>query len=98
LPVALPTYSPDWAEAAAGEPLAEAGARWLVPLAPEGPVEAGDVLLFRWRSHVAAKHLGIATGPGRMVHAHSGAAVAEVALSRIWRRKLAFRFAFPAET
>jgi NlpC/P60 family putative phage cell wall peptidase len=94
LPEAVPAYSPDWAEAAATERLAEAGARWLVPL-PADEICAGDVLLFRWRDHVAAKHLGIATAPDRMVHAHGGASVAEVALVPAWRRRLAYRFAFP---
>jgi len=94
LPAPVPPYAPDWAEAGAGEPLAEAARRWLTEL-PPGAIAAGDVLLFRWRPHVAAKHLAIATGPGHMVHAHGGAAVAEVAIGRLWRRQLAYRFAFP---
>jgi NlpC/P60 family putative phage cell wall peptidase len=55
----------------------------------------GDVLLFRWRSGFVAKHAAIATAPDRMVHAHDGAAVTEVALSPWWRRRLAFVFRFP---
>jgi NlpC/P60 family putative phage cell wall peptidase len=96
LPERVPPYAPDWAEAGAGEPLAEAGRRWLVEL-PPGEIAAGDVLLFRWRPHVAAKHLGIATDAAHMVHAHGGAAVAEVAIVPQWRRRLAYRFRFPAE-
>ena len=92
-PEAPGAYSADWAEAAREEKLAEAGRRHLVEIAP-GTFRAGDVLLFRWREGVPAKHLGIATGPAAMVHAHDGAAVAEVALSH-WRRRLAFAFAFP---
>jgi NlpC/P60 family putative phage cell wall peptidase len=55
----------------------------------------GDVLLFRWRTGLAAKHAAIVTTPDRMVHAHDGAAVAEVALASWWRRRLAFAFRFP---
>ena len=95
LPEEAPPYTPDWAEASTGEPLAEAAARHLVPANHDDPIAPGEVLLFRWRRHVAAKHLAIATGPETMVHAHDGAEVAEVAISPMWRRKLAYRFAFP---
>jgi cell wall-associated NlpC family hydrolase len=37
-----------------------------------------------------AKHAAIVTGPNKMVHAHDGAAVAEVALAPWWRRRLAY--------
>ena len=57
--------------------------------------EPGDVLLFRWRAHLPAKHAAILTGPSLMVHAHDGAAVAEVALAPWWRRRLAYAFRFP---
>ena len=87
LPENVPSYSPDWAEASAGERLADAGARWLVPL-PADRVRAGDVLLFRWRDHVAAKHLGIATAP------EDGMRVSELmrrAQSAMYRGKLTGR-------
>jgi NlpC/P60 family putative phage cell wall peptidase len=53
------------------------------------------VLLFRWRAGLAAKHAAIVAAPDRMVHAHDGAAVAEVALAPWWRRRFAFAFRFP---
>lgn len=93
-PEAPPPYAADWAEAATGELLAEAALRHLVPVAREDIVP-GDVLLFRWRARLAAKHLGIVTAAGRMVHAHDGAAVAEVALAPWWRRRIAYAFGFP---
>jgi NlpC/P60 family putative phage cell wall peptidase len=93
-PEAPPPYAPDWAEAGTGEPLAEAARRYLVEIDPRA-FAAGDVLLFRWRARLAAKHLGIATAPDRMVHAHDGAAVAEVAIAPWWRRRLAYAFRFP---
>lgn len=55
----------------------------------------GDVLLFRWRAGLTAKHAAIVTAPDRMIHAHDGAAVAEVAISLWWRRRLAYAFRFP---
>ena len=93
-PEQLPPYACDWAEAASGEPLAEAGLRHLVPVACDA-FKAGDVLLFRWRVGFVAKHAAIATAAGSMIHAHDGAAVAEVAIAPWWRRRLAYAFRFP---
>jgi len=42
-----------------------------------------------------AKHAAIVTGDTLMVHAHDGAAVAEVAITPWWRRRLAYAFRFP---
>jgi NlpC/P60 family putative phage cell wall peptidase len=93
-PERAPPYTPDWAEASGSEALARAAARHLiaVPLEKFAP---GDVLLFRWRSHLPAKHAGIVTAKDLMVHAHDGAAVAEVAIVPWWRRRLAYAFRFP---
>ena len=88
-----PAYSADWAEASGQETLAEAAARHLVPVALDA-LQPGDVLLFRWRANLPAKHAAILVTPGRMVHAHDGAAVAEVYFAPWWRRRLAFAFAF----
>ena len=93
-PERAPPYAPDWAEAANGERLAEAAARHLEPVAVDQFAE-GDVLLFRWRDNLAAKHMAIVTAPDLMVHAHDGACVAEVALAPWWRRRIAFAFRFP---
>ena len=94
-PEPVPAYAADWAEAATGEPLAEAAARHLVARADARTFQPGDVLLFRWRAGLAAKHAAIATAPDRFVHAHDGAAVAEVAVAPWWRRRLAYAFGFP---
>ena len=93
-PEAMPAYSRDWAEAARRETLAEAGARHLVPVARDA-MQPGDVLLFRWRAGLVAKHAAILTSDTAMVHAHDGAAVAEVAFAPWWRRRVAFVFRFP---
>jgi cell wall-associated NlpC family hydrolase len=80
-----PPLAGDGREGASG-----AGAGW-------GP---GDVLLFRYSDRYPAKHAAIVTacdagGSALMVHAHDGAAVAEVAIAPWWRRRLAYAFRFP---
>src|SRR5215467_2040405 len=58
-PQAVPAYSPDWAEAGLHEDLLDAARRHMI-VRGERCFEAGDVLLFRWRSHLPAKHAAIA--------------------------------------
>jgi NlpC/P60 family putative phage cell wall peptidase len=96
-PERTPPYAPDWAEATGDEALAQAAARHLIAIAPEES-KPGDVLLFRWRANLPAKHAAIVTTPDTMVHAHDGAVVAEVALAPWWRRRLAYAFRFPGVT
>jgi NlpC/P60 family putative phage cell wall peptidase len=95
-PEAPPAYSPDWAEASGQETLAKAASRHLVPIALEA-VQPGDILLFRWRTNLPAKHAAILVAADRMVHAHDGHAVSEVYFAPWWRRRLAFAFSFPGE-
>lgn len=89
-----PAYAPDWAEATGDETLLAAAHRHLVQRSG-GLVEAGNVLVFRYRRGLVAKHVGIATGPASFIHAAEGRPVAEVALSPWWRRRIAGVFAFP---
>lgn len=96
-PESIDAYTPDWAEASGIEQLAEAALRHLVPIDPM-QFGSGDVLLFRWRPGLAAKHAAIAASADTMVHAHDGAAVAEVAIAPWWRRRLAYAFRFPGVT
>jgi NlpC/P60 family putative phage cell wall peptidase len=98
-PEIAPPYAPEWAESRdpegpEPEPLLAAAARHLLPV-QLADMQPGDVLLFRWRAHLPAKHLAILTAPGTMIHAHDGASVAEVALSGWWLRHLAAVFRFP---
>lgn len=97
LPEAVPAYTADWSEAGGREDLLAAAARWLQPVAG-GAEDVGDVLVFRMRAGAVAKHLGIvsAAGPSpRFIHAYSGHAVVETALSEPWARRVAARFRFP---
>lgn len=93
-PEAAPAYGPSWAEMGGAEALAEAARRHMAEI-PCTEYRAGDVLLFRWRPHLPAKHAGIAVSGTAMVHAQEQAAVTEVALSGWWLRHLAFVFRFP---
>ena len=93
-PEGVPAYTPDWAEAGRAETLLTAARRHLREVDEAAP---GDVLLFRWRAHLPAKHAGILSKPGFMIHAQEGALVCEVALSPWWRRRVAGVFRFPGE-
>jgi NlpC/P60 family putative phage cell wall peptidase len=93
-PEATPPYSPDWAESGDAEFLAEAARRHLIDV-PVADFEAGDVLLFRWKPYLPAKHAGIATSPTAMIHAQDGASVSEITLAKWWLSRLAFAFRFP---
>lgn len=90
-----PAYSLDWAEATGAETLIAAARRHLVAKQAGAAVDAGDVLVFRYRRGFVAKHVGIATGPEAFVHAAEGHRVAEVVLAPWWRRRIAGVFSFP---
>jgi NlpC/P60 family putative phage cell wall peptidase len=87
-------YSPYWAQQGVGETLALAAERHLRSVDLEA-AQPGDVLLFRWRQHLPAAHCAILTESDRILHAHDGAAVSEVAFTSWWRRHLSHAFAFP---
>ncbi|WP_036282774.1 NlpC/P60 family protein [Methylocystis sp. ATCC 49242] len=93
-PERAPPYTPDWAETLGVETLLEAAHRHFVAVPPNAYC-AGDVLVFRFRDHLPAKHLGIATSATHMVHAHSGAGVSETPVGMHWRKRITAAFAFP---
>lgn len=96
-PECAPPYTPDWAEATARETLLEAAERHFARI-DIGAFRDGDILVFRFREHLPAKHLGIATSPTHMIHAHAGVGVAEVVIGAHWRRNVAGAFALPGMT
>jgi NlpC/P60 family putative phage cell wall peptidase len=88
-------YAADWAEADGGERLLVAARRYFREK-PAAQVDPGDLLLFRWRPHLPAKHLGIAVDSASFVHAYEGAgAVVRSALVPQWRGRIAAAMAFP---
>ena len=89
-----PPYARDWAEADDHEQLLGALRRHLREVAHD-TARPGDVMLFRFRPGLPAKHAAILSGHETMVHAMERCAVAEVPVSAWWRRRLAGVFAFP---
>lgn len=87
-------YAPDWAEAASSDPLMEAAQRHMRSRISSNP-QPGDLLIFRWRADVAAKHLGIMTRENRFIHAYEGHHVMASALVPQWRKRIAGVFIFP---
>ena len=93
-PETAPAYSPDWAESIKKEQLALAARRHMQEISCD-EFKAGDLLVFRWRDHVPAKHLAIAVSKTAMVHAQQGAVVCQVPISPWWKRHMAYAFRFP---
>ena len=96
-PEEAPVYSVDWAEVSKADRLRHALERHFCPIDVQD-YRAGDVLLFRFRTHLPATHLGVATTPTHMIHAHSGACVTETAIGAHWRKRLVAAFTFPGIT
>ena len=96
-PADVPAYTRDWAEATGDETLLAAARRHLVEIDPAAAL-TGDVLVFRWRAGMVAKHVGVQTSRLTMIHAVEGAAVVEVSLSPWWRRHVAGAFSFPGSS
>lgn len=91
-PEGMPNYTPDWAEEQGEETLLAAARRWLVETTSPQP---GDVLLFRLRSGVPCKHVGVLASPDTVIHAYWGRAVVESWLAPFWSRRIAYSFSFP---
>ncbi len=87
-------YSRDWADVSGRETLIEAAKTHLI----EQPFDArqpGDVLVFRFRNWMVAKHAGLLVTPETMIHAMEGGNVTEVHLNSWWNRRIAAVFTFP---
>lgn len=87
-------YTRHWAEFCGDETLLAAAERYLVRVDSLKP-HAGAILAFRWRRHLPAKHLAIATTPTTMIHAVEGASVTEVSIAPWWQRHIAAVYDFP---
>ncbi|MEE9272469.1 MAG: NlpC/P60 family protein [Robiginitomaculum sp.] len=93
-PIALPSYTPDWAEKRKQEALKTAADACLVPM-DISAVQMGDIYLFRMISGVPAKHMAIAAEEGMIVHAYWGRSVTRSFFSPYWERRIAFAYSFP---
>ncbi|KQV32621.1 peptidase P60 [Rhizobium sp. Root1203] len=90
-----PLYAPDWAERSGEDRLLNAAHRHFGPPVPLAQARAGDVLLFRWRPEIAAKHAGILCRERHFIHAYEQVAVIRSPLVPSWRRRIAAVFRFP---
>lgn len=88
-------YAADWAEAGGADTFLQAARRHCSEKAAT-EMAAGDLILFRWRPHLPAKHAAILISRERFVHAYEGSAVVISALVPQWRRRIAGVFALPA--
>ena len=96
-PEAVPAYTADWDEPQGAEVLLSAARRHL-HAKPVTEAAIGDLIVFRMRDGMVAKHLGIQGRVGAdasFIHAYSGHAVVENSLTLPWARRLVARFAFP---
>ncbi|WP_345894287.1 NlpC/P60 family protein [Lichenifustis flavocetrariae] len=93
-PEVPPPYTPDWGETGPIEHMLAAAARHLVPIAV-AEADAGDVMIFRLRNGVIAKHAAILTSRTSMIHAQSQDRVREVTMNGWWLRHAAAAFGFP---
>jgi NlpC/P60 family putative phage cell wall peptidase len=93
-PEAPGPYAADWAEATGEDRLLAAAGRHCAAKRKAEAI-AGDLLLFRWRPDVPAKHTGILVAEDRFIHAYQGHSVLVSALVPHWRRRIAGVFAFP---
>ena len=92
-PETPPAYASSWRDGGTGEALLEAADRHLLSVL--GDWLPGDVLIFRWRPHLPARHCAIVVDEGRVVHAYeAGGGVKEGNLHVGWRSRIAGVFAF----
>ncbi|MBU1212954.1 MAG: C40 family peptidase [Alphaproteobacteria bacterium] len=95
-PERMSAYTRDWS-ATGAETLLAAATRHFVEL-DVAAAQAGDVLIFRYRERLPAKHCAVLSAPDRFIHAIEGAPVCEVAMTNWWRRRVAGAFRFPGVT
>lgn len=94
-PEAIGPYCAVWRDPGGTESLL-AGLTRHMRAVPTGAMRPGDLVVFRWRSWLPARHCAILVDAERIVHAYQSAGkVAEGALHRQWRQRIAGVFAFP---
>lgn len=96
-PEVTPAYAPDWAERSGQDRLLDAANRHFVAVPSFAEAIPGDLLLFRFRAHYAAKHVGLLGGEGQFIHAYEQVGVVRSALVPAWRRRIAGVFRFPEQ-
>jgi NlpC/P60 family putative phage cell wall peptidase len=103
-PGPLPTYGRDWGETSGREVLLEGARAHMIEVllaavtadTALAGASAGALILFRMQRGAVAKHCGILTGIGTMIHAYERLGVVEVPFTTAWSRRAAAAFLFPA--
>lgn len=90
----IPPYTRDWGEVGPVEVFADTAMRWMIPIGLE-EIRPGALLVFRMREGAVAKHCGILTEAGTIIHAYDRLGVIEEPFGDAWRRRLAFAFLYP---
>ncbi len=93
-PEDIPPYSPHWQDDG-GHDLLKCGIAGYCANTEIDAVQPGDLLLFRYRQHLPAKHAGILVDETHFIHAQQGVGVCLVSLNGWWRRHIAHAFVFP---
>lgn len=88
-------YAMDWAEASKEERMLNAARAYCGPEIALENMEAGCLILFRWRQSASIKHAGILSAPYQFIHAFERIGVTQSALVPSWRRRIAAVFKFP---
>lgn len=96
-PLAVPPYTPDWAEARGQETLLNAAQACLNEI-ERADTRTGDVMLFRMQPGAPCKHIAICASPETIIHAYWGRAVVESHLVPYWKKRHTHSFSFPALT
>ncbi len=94
-PIPVPPYTPDWSEPSGDETLRRALSRLLIKRPNPAAAQPGDVLLFAMRRSGPAKHLGLLTDCGTMIHAVSGRGVSESPYGPAWKARAVAAFGWP---
>lgn len=87
-----PHYNANWSDINREELLLQKAQQYLEPASD---IDCGNVLIFRMNPSRAAKHCGIVTTAGLMVHALSGHKVEEVHISSRYLPRIVSIFKFP---
>lgn len=91
-PLKAPNYSPSWDEVAKKEVLLNTAKLLFREVDTPRP---GNVLVFRMKRGMVAKHCAIMTAPDRMIHSYNNLGVQECSIVPWWKSKLVFSGAFP---
>lgn len=94
LPDTVPPYSASWRDPLAGT-LLQDQADYYLKRQNSRPPYPGDILLFRMRRDLPAKHCAILIAPDQMIHAQEGVGTIQLAFDAPWQRRLVAHYTFP---